>query len=124
LVAGLGSAKNVYISSPGFLPANLTPAGQQFVTAFKTAYHHTPAPGAIFGYEAMSAVLFAIHRAGSGATNRETVVKAFFGLINPPDSVLGNYSISANGDTTIKPFVFSRLKAGALVPFAFVQPAG
>jgi branched-chain amino acid transport system substrate-binding protein len=124
LVAGLGSAKNVYISSPGFLPANLTPAAQQFVTAFKTAYHHTPAPGAIFGYEAMSAVLFAIHRAGSGATNRETVVKAFFGLINPPDSVLGNYSISANGDTTIKPFVFSRLKAGALVPFAFVQPAG
>jgi ABC-type branched-subunit amino acid transport system substrate-binding protein len=124
LVAGLGSARNVYISSPGFLPANLTPAGQQFVTAFKTAYHHTPAPGAIFGYEAMSAVLGVIHEAGSGANNRQNVVRDFFALRNPPSSVIGAYAINANGDTSLAPFVFSRLKAGALVPFAFVQPAG
>ncbi len=124
LVAGLGSAKNVYISSPGYLPADLTPAGQQFVAAFKSTYHHAPVPGAIFGYEAMSAVLGVIHEAGAGANNRQNVVKDFFALRNPPSSVLGAYAINANGDTSIAPFVFSRLKAGALVPFAFVQPAG
>jgi ABC-type branched-subunit amino acid transport system substrate-binding protein len=124
LAAALGSAKNVYISSPGFLPASLTPAGQQFVSAFKATYHHTPAPGAIFGYEAMSAVLGVLHEAGSGANNRQTVVKDFFALRNPPSSVLGPYAITASGDTSIKPFVFSRVKAGALVPFVFVQPSG
>ncbi|MDQ6605882.1 MAG: hypothetical protein M3Z06_04955 [Actinomycetota bacterium] len=124
LVAGLGSAKNVYISTPGFLPANLTPAGQQFVSAFKATYHHTPVPGAIFGYEAMSAVLGVLHEAGSGANNRQTVVKDFFALRNPPSSVLGSYAINASGDTSAAPFVFSRPTAGALVPFAFVQPAG
>ena len=124
LVSGLGSAKNLYISSPGFLPANLTPAGQQFVTAFKATYHHAPVPGAIFGYEAMSAVLGVLHEAGSGANNRQTVVKDFFALRNPPSSVLGPYAINASGDTSATPFVFSRLTAGALVPFAFVQPSG
>jgi ABC-type branched-subunit amino acid transport system substrate-binding protein len=124
LVSALGSAKNVYISSPGFLPANLTPAGQQFVSAFKSTYHHTPASGAIFGYEAMSAVLGVLHEAGAGANDRQTVVKDFFALRNPPSSVLGSYAINASGDTSAAPFVFSRLKAGALVPFAFVQPSG
>ncbi len=124
LVAALGSVKNVYISAPGFLPANLTPAGRQFVSDFKAKFGHTPAAGAIFGYEAMSAVLGVIHEAGSGANNRQTVVKDFFALRNPPTSVLGSYAIDASGDTSLAPFVFSRLKGGALVPFAFVQPAG
>ena len=51
------SVHNLYVSIPGFMPKDLPAEGKAFVTAFKTAYHHAPNIEAIFGYEAMSAVL-------------------------------------------------------------------
>lgn len=114
--------RDIYISAPGFLPADLNPAGAQFVSAFKTAYGHAPALEAIFGYEAMDAVLAVLREAGSAANQRGTVVKDFFGIRNR-SSVLGTYSLS-NGDPNIGPFVFSHFKDGTLVPFKFVQVQG
>ncbi len=108
-------ARNVYISSPGFLSRDLTPAGRQFVSQFTAAVGHTPAMQAIFGYEAVAATLYAIQKAGAGADDRETVIKDFFG-IKDRSSVLGPYSIDPQGDTSLDAFVFSRLRAGALVP--------
>jgi branched-chain amino acid transport system substrate-binding protein len=123
-VSALGpGARHVYISTPGFMPADLNSLGQQFVAAFKGRYGHTPATQAIFGYEAMSAVLSVIHEAGAGAKSRRTLVNDFFAIKNRP-SALGTYSINANGDTSIAPFVFSRLRGGALIPFAFVSAQG
>ena len=110
----------LYVSQPGFLPANLNSAGQAFETAFLASYHHKPAPEAVFGYEAMSAVLDMLKQAGSAANNRSTIVKDFFAIKNR-DSALGTYSINANGDTSIAPFVFSRLRGGQLVPFIQAQ---
>jgi branched-chain amino acid transport system substrate-binding protein len=119
--AALSAAtRNVYISAPGFLPGNLTPAGRDFVSSFTSTYGHTPAPEAIFGYEAMAAVLSVLKEAGSGANNRSTVVKDFFSIQNR-QSVLGTYSINSNGDTSLTAFIFSRLSRGRLVPFAQVQ---
>lgn len=112
-----------YVSSPGFTSSDLTPQGQQFVSAFKAAYGHAPAAQAIFGYEAMAAVMSVLHKAGSGAGNRNTVVKDFFGIRNRT-SVLGTYSINQNGDTNIGPFVISRIKGGGLVPYRAVQEQG
>jgi branched-chain amino acid transport system substrate-binding protein len=113
-----------YVSSPGFGPGNpLTPQGQQFVSAFKAAYGHAPAPQAIFGYEAMSALLSVLHSAGSSAANRNTVVKGFFAIRNR-SSVLGTYSINQNGDTSIGPFLISRVRGGVLVPYKAVQEQG
>lgn len=114
------SVRHLYVSAPGFLPADLTPAGHAFVSTFTTTYGHAPAVQAIFGYEAMAAVLSVLEEAGSAANNRSTVVKDFFSLKNR-QSVLGTYSINSNGDTSIAPFVFSRLAGGKLVPFAQVQ---
>jgi branched-chain amino acid transport system substrate-binding protein len=123
-VTGLsGAAHNVYISTPGFLPGDLTPAGHTFVSDFTAKYGHAPSVEAIFGYEAMAAVLDVLHEAGSAANNRATVVRDFFGIRNRP-SVLGTYSINANGDTSLAPFVFSRLRGGRLVPFKSVQLQG
>jgi branched-chain amino acid transport system substrate-binding protein len=119
--AGLRSgARSVYISAPGFLKSNLTAAGTTFVSQFTSAYGRAPVAQAIFGYEAMSALLAVLREAGSGAGNRGTVVHDFFTL-KRSQSVLGSYSIDAAGDTSIAPFVFSRLQAGSLVPFAQVQ---
>jgi branched-chain amino acid transport system substrate-binding protein len=115
--------KNVFISSPGFLPADLPAAGQKFVADFKETFQRTPVPQAIFGYEAMAVLLDVLKQAGPSANDRSTVVRHFFAIKNRP-SVLGTYSINANGDTSIAPFVFSRLRAGRLVPVTFVQPQG
>jgi branched-chain amino acid transport system substrate-binding protein len=124
LAAGLSSgARNVYISSPGFLTKDLPPAAKTFVDAFTAQYSRAPAPQAIFGYEAMLAVLDSIKKAGATANNRATVVQNFFSIRNR-DSVLGTYSINVNGDTNVAPFIFSRLQNGSLHPFAFVQVQG
>lgn len=114
--------RNLYISSPGFMPKDLTPAGVKFVADFTAAYGHQPAPPAIFGYEAMAGVLAVIRQEGSRAANRGDVVFAFRSLKNRA-SVLGTYSID-HGDTNLAPFVFGRVQTGQLVPFKFVQAQG
>ena len=114
------AVRNLYISVPGFLKADLTPAGAAFVTQFKSTFGHEPAPQAIFGYEAMAAVLSVLKAAGTAVNDRTTVVKGFFAIKNRP-SVLGTYSIDSGGDTSLAPFVFSRLQGGQLVPFRFVS---
>jgi hypothetical protein len=121
ITAGTG---NVFISEPGYLPAELSAAGQKFVSDFKAAYQRAPAPQAIFGYEAMAAVLDVVKQAGKSANDRGKVVDGFFAIKNR-SSVLGApYSINANGDTSLTPFVFNHLRGGKLVPFKFVQPQG
>jgi branched-chain amino acid transport system substrate-binding protein len=114
------SVRNLYISVPGFLKANLNAEGTNFVSAFTLAYGRAPAPQAIFGYEAMSAVLSVLKQAGTSAGSRTTVVHDFFAIKNR-QSVLGTYSIDSNGDTSLAPFVFTHLKGGQLVPVPLVQ---
>ena len=77
-------------------------------------------PQAIFGYEAMSAVLAVLREAGTAANNRPTVVHDFLSL-KDRRRCSGTYSINSDGDTSLAPFVFSRLAHGSLVPFAQVQ---
>jgi branched-chain amino acid transport system substrate-binding protein len=125
LAAGLSpAARHVYISSPGFMTKDLTAtAKSEFLKPFQDTYHRVPSPQAIFGYEAMSAILSVLKKAGASATDRATVVQDFFAIKNR-DSVLGTYSINANGDTSLAPFVFSRPVNGKLVPFQSVQVQG
>ncbi len=123
-VAGLspGAQRRLFVSSPGFLPRNLPAAGRTFVSDFKRSYGHDPAPQAIFGYEAMAAVLAVLDKAGSSANNRAGVVKAFRNLANRA-SAIGTYSIRA-GDPSVAPFILGRFRSGKLMPFKFVQSMG
>jgi len=116
-------AANLLISVPGLLSKSLSPAAQTFVSDFQTAYHRAPLPEAIFGYEAVASVIDVLKEAGGSANKRSTVVRDYFAIKNRP-SILGSYSINVNGDTNLGPFVFERLRAGALVPFKFVQVQG
>jgi len=118
----LTAQQHTYVSAPGFLPADLDPAGAQFLVSFRAAYGRAPVVGAIFGYEAMDALLAVLREAGSAANQRGTVVKDFRG-IRDRSSVLGTYSLSG-GDPNIGPFVFNHVRHGALVPFKFVQVQG
>lgn len=113
--------REVSVSSPGFLPRDLpATARSEFVAPFVAAYHHQPTPEAIFGYEAVSAVLEAMHRAGSAVNQRGEVVHDF-GTLHRPSSVLGSYSIDRYGDPTIAPFVFAHVRGTALQPYRFEQ---
>jgi branched-chain amino acid transport system substrate-binding protein len=114
------SVQNLYITIPGFTASDLTPLGRTFVSQFSGTYHRAPTPQAIFGYEAMSAVLSVLKEAGASAGNRTTVVHDFFAIRNR-QSVLGKYSINSNGDTSLAPFVFTRVRGGQLVPVTAVQ---
>jgi Tfp pilus assembly protein PilW len=115
--AGLsaGAQKNLFVSSPGFAPSALPASGQQFVTSFRSAYGHQPVPEAIFGYEAMSALMAVFKEAGKAAGTRATVVSDFRTLKDPGNSVVGPFSITG-GDTSLASFIFASPKSGKLVP--------
>lgn len=116
------AATHVYVSIPGYLPKDLPASGKKFVSLFKSAYHHAPNVTAIFGYEAMSALLRVLEKAGTKANQRATVVKDFMHQ-RKATSVLGTYSIDSAGNTSLDAFVFARMRGGALVPFT-AAPAG
>jgi ABC-type branched-subunit amino acid transport system substrate-binding protein len=56
--------------------------------------------GAAYGYEAMSLVLDAIRRAGESGDDRGSVVDEVLSTRDRP-SIIGEYSIDGNGDTTL-----------------------
>ncbi|MFL5822817.1 MAG: hypothetical protein ACJ764_05175 [Solirubrobacteraceae bacterium] len=84
-------------------------AGKAFVRDFRTMYGRAPSPQAILGYAATAAVLTALQRAGSAASNRGTVRDDFFALrrvplrVGPGGPVLGTYTINGRGTVTITP---------------------
>ena len=81
-----------------------------------------PATQAIFGYEAMKALLSVISSAGAAGNSRAAVVAGFRALKNR-QSAIGTYSING-GDPSIAPFVFAQVRGGQLVPFKFLQGQG
>lgn len=122
-VRGLsGTAQaELHVSSPGFLPRDLPAAARsQFLAPFEATYHHQPIPEAIFGYEAVSAVLAVLSQAGAAADVRATVVRDFM-RFNASSSVLGSFSIDQFGDPTIAPFVVARVQGGTLQPYRSVS---
>lgn len=116
LTAGLSTSAqgSLYVSSPGFLTKDLSPLGKRFDADFALAYGHAPAPEAIFGYEAVSALVSVLRSLGSRATSRGDVVSAFRSLKNRV-SVIGDYSV-VGGDPTIAPFIVARPLGGRLLP--------
>jgi hypothetical protein len=105
-----------YISAPGTLKSAATAAATTFAGDFKSTYGHAPAPQAIYGFEAMSALLAVLRNEGTNAANRSDVVNGFHALKNRI-SALGTYSIDAAGDPSLAQLVFSHFKGGRLVPF-------
>jgi len=85
------------------LAAQLDPAllpQKGFATRFAARFHRDPGPAAAYGYEAMALALSAIRDAGTDATSfRDDVRNAVIGA-HRDGTVLGSYSITAEGDTT------------------------
>ena len=88
------------------------PAAGPILARYKKLYKtQTVAPYAIYGYETMALALDTLKRAGDGANNRDTVRQTLLDTKNRK-SVLGEYSIDANGDTTLTDYGLYVIKNG------------
>lgn len=103
-----------FLTSPAPGPGALPAAGKKFVADFRAATGRPPQPSAIFGYEAMAVVLDAIRRAGNDGNRRKDVMKAFLATRDRP-SVVGTYSIDADGDTSFAGYGGYVVKDGQVV---------
>jgi branched-chain amino acid transport system substrate-binding protein len=87
---------------------------RRFFDAYEQEYNEkNPNPYAIFGYETMDVILDAIERAGDNGNSRDEVLKQIFATENRK-SVLGEYSIDDNGDTTLTDYGVYKIKDGEL----------
>ena len=91
--------KPTYVSSSFRDPSRLPVSARGFLGAYRARYG-APPPAASYGYEAMALLLDSIRRAGSGGEDRDDVIDA---LLSTRDrqSILGEYSIDPDGDTTL-----------------------
>jgi branched-chain amino acid transport system substrate-binding protein len=92
-------------------PEQLPAPGQDFAAAFESEYDRAPGPYAAYGYEAMALVLDAIERAGGEAEDRSAVLDELLATADR-DSVLGTYSITAIGNTTLDAIAGYRVRDG------------
>ena len=111
------------VSSPGFLPKHLPPRGGRSCRTSASSFGHAPVPQAIFGYEAMSALLYVLEKAGAQANKRATVVNDFRQLKNPPNSV-DRPLLDQRRRSEHRAVHLRRVRGGKLVPFKFVQLQG
>jgi branched-chain amino acid transport system substrate-binding protein len=91
------------------------PVARRVARSFVRVYGEAPGPEALYGYEAMAAVLAAIDRAARddrGALTRAGIVRAFFATGRGAASVLGPYRIDRAGDTSLRVYGGYELQAG------------
>ena len=117
-----GAARATFLASNVLPQSAFPPAAAPFFAAFRARYGHAPRPYAIYGYEAMRLVLDDLAAARAANPNvdlnldqlRSALVAQFFAT-HERASVLGTYSITPTGDTTLGRYgVYRVTTAGAL----------
>lgn len=88
------------------------PDAKPVITGFKDEYGVAqPDPYAIYGYETMALALDTIKRAGDKGNDRAAVLEQLFAT-KDRKSVLGTYSIDANGDTSLTDYGLYVIEGG------------
>jgi branched-chain amino acid transport system substrate-binding protein len=99
--SGIGAAGDrTYLTTPALAPSLYPPAAGQILDRYRSEFGGGGGAYALYGYEAMSVVLDSIRAAGSHGSDRQAVIERFFSVRNR-NSVLGRYSMQADGDTTL-----------------------
>jgi len=100
------------------------PGGMTFLTSYEQEFSApSPDPYSMFGYEAMKLTLDTIAALGPTGNQREAVRHALFATRNR-QSVLGTYSITPNGDTTLRDYGIYRADARGHIRFHHAVVAG
>ncbi|MGA2319804.1 MAG: branched-chain amino acid ABC transporter substrate-binding protein [Solirubrobacteraceae bacterium] len=106
-----GAAAETYLTTP-IQPLSLYPiSAQRELSDYRRYFGGEAGPWALYGYETMSVVLDAIRRAGVHGNDRQAVIERFFATTDR-DSVIGRYSIQANGETTLSGYAVDRIVNG------------
>jgi branched-chain amino acid transport system substrate-binding protein len=105
------AADSTYLTTPVLPARSYPPSAQRVLSEYRRSFGAEADPYALYGYEAMSAVLGAIRSAGSRGNERQAVIDRFFAATHP-DSVLGPYSIEADGETTLARYGVDRVVGG------------
>jgi branched-chain amino acid transport system substrate-binding protein len=110
--SSLGSAEaQTTVASP-LLPAHSYPASaQQVLRHYRRQFGEAAEPYALYGYEAMSAVLVAIRTAGSHGDDRQAVIDRLLSM-RDRRSVLGVYSMRPSGEATFSTYAIDRIAHG------------
>lgn len=114
------SAAAVRAVSAALDPRHLPAAGRRFARRFRAEYGRDPGRYGAYGYEAMALVLDSVERAADPA-DRQAVTAAFFET-EARESILGTYSITDLGETTLDRFTGYRLEGGRWRPEERLAP--
>ena len=106
--------RRMHVTTSALPPRLLPAAARTFRDRYRTTFGRSPAPEALQAYEAASAVLYAIGRAGEKGNDRRAVTDAFFS-IRDRQSVLGRYSIDRFGDTSLSRYAGNRMSGSRFV---------
>ena len=110
--ARLGSAAGRTLITTPLLATSLYPrSAQRVLSDYRRRFGGEAGPEALYGYEAMSVVLDAIRSAGQLGGDRRAVIERFF-AVRGRDSVLGRYSVTADGETTLSRYGVDRIVNG------------
>jgi branched-chain amino acid transport system substrate-binding protein len=104
------AAEGTYITFGGVPPSKLTGAGAQWYQNYKKQFNAEPEAYAGYGYESMKVALDAIQRAGKA--DRAAIRDAIFATKNF-NGVLGTWSFTDTGDTTLTNMSGRQIKNGA-----------
>ncbi|MGH2923213.1 MAG: ABC transporter substrate-binding protein [Solirubrobacterales bacterium] len=108
--------------APALSPGELGDRG--FAAGFEAEFDRAPGPYAAYGYDAMELALEAIESAaGEDDGFRGAVIDAVLEA-ERPESVLGRYSITADGDTTLCSIQVYEVSGGGLNPRKPICPGG
>jgi branched-chain amino acid transport system substrate-binding protein len=110
--SAIGSAgASTYLTTPVLAANEYPPMATRVLGDYRRQFGGQPSAYALYGFEAMSVVLDAIRRAGSHGNDRQTVIDRFFATAGR-DSVLGRYSMRADGETTLSRYGVDRVVNG------------
>jgi branched-chain amino acid transport system substrate-binding protein len=110
--SAIGDAGAVtFLTTPLLAESLYPPSARRVLAEYTRTFHGQAGPWVLYGYEAMDGVLDAIRRAGSGGNNRPDVIRSYFST-RDRDSVIGRYSVMANGETTLSTYGVDIVKGG------------
>ncbi len=111
----IGAAAAVtYLTTPVLPLALYPPVAQRVLNHYHSVFGAEGGAYALYGYEAMTVVLDAIRNSGARGNDRQTVIERVFATRNR-SSVIGRYSVEADGETTLSRYAVDRISAGRAV---------
>jgi len=110
--AALGPAEAVTRIDSPLLPVSAYPASaRRVLSEYRRRLGEPAGPYALYGYEAMSAVLAAIRAAGAHGDDRQAVIERLLSM-HDRRSVLGTYSMQPSGEASLARYAVDRIANG------------